>query len=230
MADETASPDSSTRWLETSRGILSYSELAPLLAERVLRVQERIETDGYADCPVAEVLILTLHRDFCGDLVPDWAGRWRTVAVRVGAHEPPAPPRVPEHMRQYALDLQARLEDPLPVEQVPEALAFAEGRLLSIHPFADFNGRLAPMALGIDAPPAPSAGFPDIERTHGGPRLSGSVARCGPTRLPPAGGIVAAASGRRRETRVNMALPRPPHARAQTTLPFFCPHFSADSP
>ncbi len=147
MADETASPQSSTRWLETSRGILSYSELAPLLAERVLRVQERIETDGYARCPVAEELILTLHHDFCGDLVPDWAGRWRTLAVRVGPHEPPPPPRVPEHMRQYALDLAARLNDPLPLEQVPEALAFAEGRLLSIHPFADFNGRLARLWL-----------------------------------------------------------------------------------
>lgn len=54
MADETPSPDSSTRWLETSRGILRYSELAPLLAERVLRIQERIETDGYADRPLNE--------------------------------------------------------------------------------------------------------------------------------------------------------------------------------
>jgi CRISPR-associated endonuclease/helicase Cas3 len=147
MADETPSPDASTRWLETSQGILRYAELAPLLAERVLRVQEHIETGGYAEAPLDEALLRALHGDFCGDLVPDWAGCWRTVAVRVGTHEPPAPHLVPEQMRNYTLDLQVRLAGILPVEQVPEALAFAEGRLLSIHPFADFNGRLVRLWL-----------------------------------------------------------------------------------
>ena len=82
MADDTPSAHS-TRWLETSRGILRYSELAPLLAERVLRVQERIESGHYAAAALGDDLIRTLHRDFCGDLVPDWAGQWRTVAVQV---------------------------------------------------------------------------------------------------------------------------------------------------
>ena len=75
MADETSSSDPSTRWIETSRGILRVSELAPLLAERVLRVQERIAAGGYAHAPLDEELIRALHGDFCGDLVPDWAGR-----------------------------------------------------------------------------------------------------------------------------------------------------------
>ncbi|HAV65592.1 MAG TPA: hypothetical protein DCY13_24850 [Verrucomicrobiales bacterium] len=147
MADETPPPDASTRWIETSRGILRLSELAPLLAERVLRVQEHIETGGYAEQPLDEHLIRSLHGDFCGDLVPEWAGRWRVIAVRVGTHEPPAPHLVPELMRNYLLDLEARLTEPLPVEQLPEALAFAEGRLLSIHPFTDFNGRLVRLWL-----------------------------------------------------------------------------------
>ncbi len=46
-------------------------------------------------------------------------------------------------MRDYVLDLRARIEA-LPHEAsdlLLELLAFAEGRLLSIHPFADFNGR-----------------------------------------------------------------------------------------
>ncbi len=109
MADATPSPDPSTRWIETSRGILRYTELAPLLAERVLRVQERIETGAYADRPLDDLLIRSLHGDFCGDLVPEWAGRWRPLAVRVGTHEPPEPHRVPELMRNYTLDLQVRL-------------------------------------------------------------------------------------------------------------------------
>ena len=146
MADETPSAHS-TRWLETSRGILRYSELAPLLAERVLRIQERIEAGDYAAAPLDENLIRTLHRDFCGDLVPEWAGQWRIIAVQVGLHEPPAPHLVPLQMREYSLDLQARLAEPIEFESLPDTLAFAEARLLTIHPFADFNGRLVRLWL-----------------------------------------------------------------------------------
>ena len=32
-------PDRATRFIETTRGVLSYSEIAPLLAERVLRLE-----------------------------------------------------------------------------------------------------------------------------------------------------------------------------------------------
>ena len=75
--------------------------------------------------------------------MPQLAG-WRRTNVTVGSHTPPDFFRVPGLVREYGLDLQARLsavgasED----ELLLEALAFAEGRLLSIHPFPDFNGRV----------------------------------------------------------------------------------------
>jgi hypothetical protein len=46
-----------------------------LLAERVLRIQERVESGDYATAPLDENLIRMLHRDFCGDLVPEWAAQ-----------------------------------------------------------------------------------------------------------------------------------------------------------
>ena len=147
MADSTSPAGSATRWLETSRGILSYSQLAPLLAERVLRVQERIEAGEFDGAVLDEELIRRLHGEFCGDLVPDSAGRWRVIAVRVGAHEPPLPHEVQLKMRDYVLDLAARLDGVAGPSDLPDALAFAEGRLLSIHPFADFNGRLTRLWL-----------------------------------------------------------------------------------
>ncbi|MEO5803121.1 MAG: Fic family protein [Verrucomicrobiota bacterium] len=147
MADEPPSQNASTRWIETSQGILSYSQLAPLLAERVLRVQEQVEAGFYHADDFDEILACKLHRDFCGDLVPDWSGKWRTMEVRVGTHEPPLPHLVPMQMREYVLDLQGRLASATSPEHLPEMLAFAEGRLLSIHPFADFNGRLARLWL-----------------------------------------------------------------------------------
>lgn len=147
MAGTNPSSNASTRWLETSRGVLSYAALAPLLAERVVRVQERIEAGEFAGRELDESLVLGLHREFCGDLVPAWAGRWRSVAVQVGTHLPPAPHEVPLKMRDYLLNLRTRLEHAETLELLPETPGFAEGRLLTIHPFADFNGRLARLWL-----------------------------------------------------------------------------------
>jgi CRISPR-associated endonuclease/helicase Cas3 len=147
MAEEASQRDGSTRWIETTRGILSYSQLARLLAERVLTVQRSIEADCYSQNDLNENLLLRIHGDFCGDLVPDWAGKWRNINVRVGTHEPPPPQQVPIEMRNYVEDLRERISHLQKLELLPAALAFAEGRLLSIHPFADFNGRAARLWL-----------------------------------------------------------------------------------
>jgi CRISPR-associated endonuclease/helicase Cas3 len=79
----------------------------------------------------------------CGDLVPQLTG-WRNVDVTVGTHTPPEFFRVPVLVREYGFDLEARLSAlRRPFDDLLlESLAFAEGRLLSIHPFADFNGRV----------------------------------------------------------------------------------------
>jgi len=112
----------------------------------VLAVEERIATGGLSELPLDGDLHLHLHKSISGDLVPDWSGRWRTVAVKVGAHEPPAPHEVPVLIRLYADDLAARLAH-LDESTLLETLAFAEGRLLSVHPFFDFNGRVTRLWL-----------------------------------------------------------------------------------
>jgi len=159
MADPTTRPAHATRAVETSRGRLTYAELAPLLAERVQRVQESIASGTHDGSPPGRELICALHAAMCADLVPQWAGRWRDVAVVVGSHEPPLPHEVPLRIHDYEADLAMRLEaltdNP---DLLPETLAFAEGRLLSIHPFRDFNGRVTRLFLPcllrrLDLPP-----------------------------------------------------------------------------
>jgi len=160
MAGDTTPPDGATRYIETTRGLLSYSQLAPLLAERVLRVEHSIASAAFASHPLGSDLLLELHRQVAGDLVPEWAGRWRHAEVRVGLHHPPPPHRVPILMRDYSADLRVRLEyaSGHMEELLLEMLAFAEGRLLSIHPFTDFNGRVTRLFLRellrrLDLPP-----------------------------------------------------------------------------
>jgi CRISPR-associated endonuclease/helicase Cas3 len=107
-------------------------------------VQLAVDEGEFDAHPLDEDLLLELHRRICGALTPAFAGRWRGTDVVVGTHEPPPAHQVAQQMREYVHDLTARLAN-LPAEPDDlwlEALAFAEGRLLSIHPFADFNGRV----------------------------------------------------------------------------------------
>ncbi|MGH8563952.1 MAG: type I-G CRISPR-associated helicase/endonuclease Cas3g [Gammaproteobacteria bacterium] len=138
----TRSPQHATRYVETRLGILSYTELAPHLARNVQRLEERIEDGEYVVAALDDALLLEFHRQICGDLVPQIAG-WRRVDVTIGSHTPPELFRIPLLVREYSLDLAARLSALAGAldECLLEALAFAEGRLLSIRPFLDFNGR-----------------------------------------------------------------------------------------
>lgn len=136
-------PDRATRFVETTQGVLSYTELAPLLADRVAVVEASILAGDYEKHSLDEWLLLDLHRRICVDLVPEWAGKWRDIEVHVGRLEPPPPFQLPMLMRDYALDLQARWTAATgsPDDLLLELLSFAEGRFLTIHPFRDFNGR-----------------------------------------------------------------------------------------
>ena len=144
----TRPPHSATRYIETSAGILSYQELAPLLAERVADTELAISDRAFAALPFHD-LLLDLHRRICADLTPEIAGRWRLRDVRVGEHQAPPHWQVPMLMRNYAADLEARLAglDGNSGERLIDDLAFAEGRLLHVHPFEDFNGRVSRLFL-----------------------------------------------------------------------------------
>ena len=136
-------PDRATRFIETALGTLSYSELAPILAERVLRVETRIYGRDFENRDLSERLLSDLHELICADIVPDWAGKWRAIEVRVGNLEPPLPHNIAVLMRDYGADLSARWPDASAGlgHLTLEFLAFAEGRFLTVHPFTDFNGR-----------------------------------------------------------------------------------------
>jgi CRISPR-associated endonuclease/helicase Cas3 len=133
-------------------------------------LQRAIANGDFDGRALDEALFLELHRRICADLTPEFAGRWRTINVVVGDHEPPAYPLVPQRIREYTLDLQARVSalPQKPDDLLLETLAFAEGRLLSIHPFADFNGRVTRVFIDLltrvltlpDVDPTPDPGEP----------------------------------------------------------------------
>lgn len=150
--------------MTTTLGVLSCAELAPYLAKRIEALQKVIDDGDLDGRDLTEDLFLDLHRRICGDLTPDFAGRWRDKDVVVGDHEPPPHYQVPQRMRDYVRDLQVRVESlpPEPDDLWLEMLAFAEGRLLSIHPFLDFNGRVTRVFIDLLTC---RLGLPDVDPT-----------------------------------------------------------------
>lgn len=151
VSEESEEYSSTTRFIESSLGIKSYEELAPYLAQGVERVMASLLNLRGADLKITPDFIRKLHKDAFEELFPAWAGQYRDRDVTVGKHVPPPHYEVPVLVRQYCDDLDARLVSLGPAPPVTdvllEALAFAEGRFLFIHPFYDFNGRVARMLL-----------------------------------------------------------------------------------
>lgn len=166
-AGATRAPDDATRHFDTAQGRLSYTELAEGLAEPLQKLDLRIRASEFVQRALNEALLLDFHRELSTELFPDDAGRFRTSAVCVGAHQPPDATRVPGLIRDYTANLAEQLRHVATAEErIIELLAYAEGELLTIHPFRDLNGRVSRLwllelltRLGLPAVDiAPSAG------------------------------------------------------------------------
>lgn len=153
---------STTRFIESSLGIRSYSELIPHLAKGVERVMAHLLNQKPYELIVTPEFICRFHKDAFGELFPSWAGKYRDRDVTVGNYTPPPYFEVPVLIQQYCDDLASRFNSlgikPAATDTLFESLAFAEGRFLSIHPFLDFNGRVVRMLLfallfRLDLPP-----------------------------------------------------------------------------
>lgn len=98
-----------TRFIESSLGIKSYSELAPYLARGVERVMASLLEQHLEELKITYEFICKLHKDAFGELFPSWAGRYRDRDVAVGTYNPPPYFEVPVLMRGYCDDLEFRL-------------------------------------------------------------------------------------------------------------------------
>ena len=68
----TRPPHSATRYIETSVGILSYQQLAPLLAERVADAELSISDRRFAELPLHDLVLAARGESRGSGLVPAW--------------------------------------------------------------------------------------------------------------------------------------------------------------
>lgn len=149
---------SSTRSFDTSQGSLTYAELSDAIAPHLEALLDEVLRGNFARRRFDERLVKDFHSAFLAPLLPNMAGAWRTISVQVGNHVPPQPWEIPVRMRNYVDNVNARILGADTFELQVEALAYAEGELLHVHPFEDFNGRatravLLEMMGRLDIPP-----------------------------------------------------------------------------
>lgn len=147
---------SSTSYKDTAFGILPREEIVILERKGVKKAQEYVIKVNSKKTEITPKLILDIHREGFGFIFPKWAGKFRIIDVTVGEYEPPHYSRVPELVKILCDDLTERLKH-LPSSQNEEAflgeiislLAWFQHRLVWIHPFQDYNGRIARLLTNL---------------------------------------------------------------------------------
>jgi len=149
-------PKSSTSYKDTAFGILPREKIVTLERKGVKKAQEYIIKINNKKAEITPKLILEIHRIGFGFIFPKWAGKFRTIDVTVGEHEPFRYSRIPELVKILCDDLTERLKH-LPSSRNEEAflgeiislLAWFQHRVVWIHPFRDYNGRIARLLTNL---------------------------------------------------------------------------------
>lgn len=161
MKKSSTKPKGATSYKETAFGIIPRSKLLAFEIEGTKRGLEYISrTFSHELTPVH---LLEVHKVSFGWIFPNWAGKYRNVRVEFSGKEAILPHQIPEMIVNLCADLSERLKHLNPkddnyINQVVELLAWFQHRFVWIHPFQDYNGRIARMLtiqilLSLNLPP-----------------------------------------------------------------------------
>jgi Fic family protein len=123
-------------------------------ALNLAKAWEQVKKLARPDANLTERDLLDLHRIVLTRVEDDFAGSYRTGAVRIAGsnHVPPNPVKVPDLMEELFAELQT-ISDPV------ERAAKLHHGIARIHPFTDGNGRAARLAMNFVLL---AAGYPPI--------------------------------------------------------------------
>ena len=106
---------------------------------------------------------MDLHKESFVWIFPDWAGKYRVIRVEFSGKEAVLPHKIPELTVNLCADLEVRINilqqsDENYIGGVVELLAWFQHQFVWIHPFQDYNGRIARMLtllilLNLGLPP-----------------------------------------------------------------------------
>ena len=154
MTRTSTKPKGATHYIETAFGIVARSKLVELEAEGIAKGLFWVIKQAPKKPRITAQLLLDLHRRCFGFIFPEWAGILRRVAVQVSDYTPPPPHALREHLTNFEKDLATQLEqlsdNGLKRKQLLITIAaWMQHRIVWIHPFLDYNGRIARLATNL---------------------------------------------------------------------------------
>lgn len=153
MKKSTTKPKGVTSYKETAFGVIPRTKLIQFEIEGTKKGLEYLHDliKHHTDVHVTPSLVCKLHGLAFGWIFPDWAGKYRKIQVTFSGKVAPSFYRVPELVINLCDDLEERLKH-LPkseseyfIVKVVELLAWFQHSFVCIHPFQDYNGRMARM-------------------------------------------------------------------------------------
>lgn len=154
-----------TSYKETAFGIIPRSQLIPLEIEGIKKAWDFVlKKSEKGKLPLTSDFVKEIHKIGFGWIFPKMGGKFRTVEVTISNHIPPKFYLIPQLMEDFIKDLQTRIkhlpkiEDENFLNELVSLLAWAHHRFLWIHPFKDYNGRIARLLnniilLNLNLPP-----------------------------------------------------------------------------
>lgn len=161
MNETSTKPKGATSYKQTAFGVVSREKLLGLELEGTKKALEFIDQSVQHET-LSPVFVLKIHDIAFGWIFPDWAGKYRSIRVEYSGKEAPHPYLIPELLSNLCADLAERQKriNQADIEQIIHLLAWFQHRFVVIHPFQDYNGRLARMLTSFILL---KAGLPPIE-------------------------------------------------------------------
>jgi len=149
-------PKGATSYKETAFGILPRSKVVQLEKRGVVKALRYVLKLSSKKTKITPDLICDVHKIGFGFIFPDWAGKFRAIDVTVGNFEPPHYSKVPQLIKNLCDDLEERLIHIPPtsneekfLQEVISLLAWFQHQFVWIHPFNDYNGRIARLTTNL---------------------------------------------------------------------------------
>lgn len=158
MKSTSTKPKGATSYKQTAFGIVPRERLLQLEIEGTKQGLEFVATNYHQQ--ITPEIILKIHELAYAWIFPYWAGKYRTIRVEYSGKEAPLPHLVPTLITNLCSDQDERIKhlNKDNIENIIELLAWFQHTFVWIHPFQDYNGRLARMLttyilLQLDLPP-----------------------------------------------------------------------------
>lgn len=145
-----------TSYRQTAFGIIPRSKLISLEIEGIKRAWDFVlKKRKKTKISITPSFIKKLHKIGFAWIFPKVSGKFRKVEVTVSDHTPPKYQLLSVLMENYCKDMEERLkhlptlDQPGFLKELIRFLAWTHHKFLWIHPFKDYNGRIARLLTNV---------------------------------------------------------------------------------